>query len=46
MVAEVAPNYDSQWAAIIAVALELVLGRRKRCGSECGQAEVDASHPP
>jgi transposase len=33
MVFEVTPNYDSQWAAINAVAQKLGVGTRRRCAS-------------
>ncbi|GJO54013.1 hypothetical protein DAVIS_02110 [Mycobacterium marinum] len=32
MVAEVRPQYPSQWAAIVAVAGMLGIGARRRCG--------------
>lgn len=34
MVAEVTPDYGSQWAAINAVAQSWVSGRRRRCARE------------
>ncbi len=42
MVAEVSPNYDSQWAAIGAVAQKLGLGTAETVRNGVRQAEVDA----
>jgi transposase len=41
MVAEVTPNYDSQWAAIGAVAQKLGVGTAKTVCKWVRQAEVD-----
>ena len=42
MVAEVTPNYDSQWAAIGAVAQKLGIGTAETVRKWVRQAEVDA----
>src|SRR5919206_1640531 len=42
MVAEVSPNYDSQWAAIGAVAQKLGIGTAETVRKWVRQAEVDA----
>ena len=42
MVAEVTPNYDSQWAAIGAVAQKLGVGTAETVRKWVRQAEVDA----
>jgi transposase len=42
MVAEVTPNYDSQWAAINAVAQKLGVGTAETVRKWVRQAEVDA----
>jgi transposase len=46
MVAEVTPNYDSQWAAINAVAQKLGVGTAETVRKWVRQAEVDAGHRP
>ena len=45
MVAEVTPNYDSQWAAINAVAQKLGVGTADRCASRSA-SEIDTGHRP
>ena len=45
MVAEVTPNYDSQWAAIGAVAQKLGVGTAETVRKWVRQAEVDAGRP-
>ena len=42
MVAEVTPNYDSQWAAINAVAQKLGMGTAETVRKWVRQAEIDA----
>ncbi|UWZ58662.1 hypothetical protein Daura_22325 [Dactylosporangium aurantiacum] len=42
MVAEVRPNYDSDWAAITAVAQKLGIGTSETLRKWVRQAEVDA----
>jgi transposase len=44
MVAEVRPNYDSDWAAITAVAQKLGIGTTETLREWVRQAEVDAGH--
>ena len=44
MVAEVTPNYDSQWAAIGAVAQKLGVGTAETVRKWVRQAEVDTGH--
>jgi len=46
MVAEVTPNYDSQWAAIGAVAQQLGVGSSETVRKWVRQAEVDAGARP
>jgi transposase len=46
MVAEVTPNYDSQWAAINAVAQKLGVGTAETVRKWVRQAEVDAGQRP
>jgi transposase len=46
MVAEVAPNYESQWAAISAVAQKLGVGTAETVRKWVRQAEVDAGARP
>jgi transposase len=46
MVAEVAPNYESQWAAIGAVAQKLGVGTAETVRKWVRQAEVDAGQRP
>jgi transposase len=46
MVAEVTPNYDSQWAAIGAVAQKLEIGTAETVRKWVRQAEVDAGQRP
>ena len=46
MVAEVTPNYDSQWAAISAVAQKLGIGTAETVRKWVRQAEVDAGARP
>jgi transposase len=46
MVAEVTPNYDSQWAAIGAVAQKLGIGTAETVRKWVRQAEVDAGQRP
>ena len=46
MVAEVTPNYDSQWAAISAVAQKLGVGTAETVRKWVRQAEVDAGQRP
>ena len=46
MVAEVTPNYDSQWAAIGAVAQKLGVGTAETVRKWVRQAEVDAGERP
>ena len=46
MVAEVTPNYDSQWAAINAVAQKLGVGTAETVRKWVRQAEVDAGKRP
>ncbi len=46
MVAEVTPNYDSQWAAIGAVAQKLGVGTAEAVRKWVRQAEVDAGQRP
>jgi transposase len=46
MVAEVTPNYDSQWAAINAVAQKLGVGTAEMVRKWVRQAEVDAGQRP
>ena len=46
MVAEVTPNYDSQWAAIGAVAQKLGVGTAETVRKWVRQAEVDAGQRP
>ena len=43
MVAEVTPNYDSQWAAIGAVAQQLGVGTAETVRKWVRQAKVDAA---
>jgi transposase len=45
MVAEVTPNYDSQWAAIGAVAQKLGLGAAETVRTWVRQAEVTGQRP-
>jgi transposase len=42
MVAEVRPDYPSDWAAIVAVAAKLGTGSAETLRKWVGQAEVDA----
>jgi transposase len=46
MVAEVRPNYDSDWAAITAVAQKLGIGTTETLRKWVRQAEVDTGHRP
>src|ERR687893_2490065 len=46
MVAEATPNYDSQWAAINAVAQKLGVGTAETVRKWVRQAEVDAGKRP
>ena len=46
MVTEVTPNYDSQWAAIGAVAQKLGIGTAETVRKWVRQAEVDAGQRP
>jgi len=46
MVTEVTPNYDSQWAAINAVAQKLGVGTAETVRKWVRQAEVDAGQRP
>jgi transposase len=46
MVVEVGPNYDSQWAAINAVAQKLGVGTAETVRKWVRQAEIDAGHRP
>jgi transposase len=46
MVIEVTPNYDSQWAAISAVAQKLGVGTAETVRKWVRQAEIDAGHRP
>jgi transposase len=46
MVAEVRPNYDSEWAAIGAVAQRLGIGTAETLRKWVRQAEVDAGRRP
>jgi transposase len=46
MVAEVTPNYDSQWAAIGAVAQKLGVGSAETVRKWVRQAEIDAGQRP
>jgi transposase len=46
MVAEVAPNYESQWVAISAVAQKLGVGTAETVRKWVRQAEVDAGARP
>ncbi len=46
MVAEVTPNYDSQWAAIGAVAQKLGVGTAETVRKWVRQAETDAGQRP
>src|SRR6476660_9278144 len=46
MVAEVTPNYDSQWAAINAVAQKLGVGTAETVRKWVRQAEVDTGQRP
>jgi transposase len=46
MVAEVRPNYDSDWAAITAVAQKLGIGTTETLRKWVRQAEVDAGQRP
>ena len=46
MVAEVTPNYDSQWAAIVAVAQKLGVGTAETVRKGVRQAEIDAGQRP
>jgi transposase len=46
MVAEVTPNYESQWAAIRAVAQKLGIGSTETVRKWVRQAEVDAGDRP
>src|SRR6478735_8312819 len=46
MVAEVTPNYDSQWVAINAVAQKLGVGTAETVRKWVRQAEVDAGQRP
>jgi transposase len=46
MVLEVTPNYDSQWAAITAVAQRLGVGTAETVRKWVRQAEVDAGARP
>jgi transposase len=46
MVFEVTPNYDSQWAAINAVAQKLGVGTAETVRKWVRQAEVDAGQRP
>ena len=44
MVFEVTPNYDSQWAAINAVAQKLGVGTAETVRKWVRQAEIDTGH--
>ena len=46
MVAEVTPNYHSQWAAIGAVAQKLGVGTAETVRKWVRQAEIDTGHRP
>ena len=46
MVFEVTPNYDSQWAAINAVAQKLGVGTAETVRKWVRQAEIDTGHRP
>ena len=46
MVAEVRPNYDSDWAAITAVAQKLGIGTTETLRKWVRQAEVDTGYRP
>jgi len=46
MVLEVTPNYDSQWAAITAVAQRLGVGTAETVRKWVRQAEIDAGRRP
>jgi transposase len=46
MVVEVGPNYDSQWAAINAVAQKLGVGTAETVRKWVRQAEIDTGHRP
>ena len=46
MVAEVRPNYHSEWAAIAAVASKLGIGTTETLRKWVRQAEVDTGHRP
>ena len=46
MVVEVTPNYDSQWAAITAVAQKLGVGTAETVRKWVRQAETDSGHRP
>jgi transposase len=46
MVIEVTSNYDSQWAAINAVAQKLEVGTAETVRKWVRQAEIDAGHRP
>lgn len=46
MVAEIAPQYGSQWAAICAVADKLGVGTPETVRTWVRRAEVDAGQPP
>lgn len=46
MVSEVTPNYDSQWAAINAVAQKLGIGTAETVRKWVRQAEIDGGQRP
>jgi transposase len=46
MVREVTPNYDSQWAAINAVAQKLGVGTAETVSKWVRQVEIDTGHRP